>query len=953
MPSHSGQTVSASSLKLWNCSKEWPHSVQAYWYVGIVVVLGWCSGGDRPGPRDALALKPFDCQWYGTMANAMSDQSPTPATQPTTEPTTEPGGAPRTGRWQAFRRAPRAVRWTAWTALVLVLVLLVAAAAVVGVVRRPLPQTEGEVEVPGLSASVEVLRDDHDIPQLYADTDADLMRAQGYVHAQERFFEMDFRRHVTAGRLSEIFGPDTLETDKFIRTMGWRRVAEQEWALLQPATRDALTAYAEGVNAYLAERSPSELAAEYSILGLSGLDYTPEEWEPVDSLAWLKAMAWDLRGNMDAEVDRVLLSLDHTDAQIDQLWPGYPFDEHPPIVEGGGVVDGVFEQNASGNGTRNPRRPAYPPAVVDALERVQERVAAMPDLVGKGRGIGSNSWVVDGEHSATGKPLLANDPHLGISQPGIWMQMGLHCRELSTDCTLDTSGFTFSGVPGVVIGHNADIAWGFTNLGPDVTDLFLEQTEGDDRYVRDGATEPMQVRTETIEVRGEDDVELRVRETVHGPLISDVSSEFATVGANAPTDEPGDRGSGYAVALAWTALDPAPTADAILELNRASNWDEFRVAASDFAVPAQNLVYADREGHIGYQSPGRIPIRRAGNDGTMPVEGWISANDWTGDYIPFDGLPSVLDPEEGFIATANQAVIDEDYPYLLTRDWDYGFRSTRIRDVLLDEGELSVDEMAALQLDTTNPMAATLVPYLLDIGDLPNAYYRNAQRLLRDWDGTSPADSAPAAYFNVVWRNLLDLTFHDDLRARTWPDGGDRWFLVVGRMLSEPADPWWDDAGTDEVETRDDILRAAMIAARDELTRRQARDPHLWQWGRLHTMNLHNATLGESGIGPVERLFNRDGWQVGGGSSIVDATSWDALEGYEVTAAPSMRMVVSLADFDDSRWINLTGVSGHPASSHYSDQTELYVQGETLPWAFSREAVEAAADDRLVLTPAS
>ena len=188
---------------------------------------------------------------------------------------------------------------------------------------------------------------------------------------------------------------------------------------------------------------------------------------------------------------------------------------------------------------------------------------------------------------------------------------------------------------------------------------------------------------------------------------------------------------------------------------------------------------------------------------------------------------------------------------------------------------------------------------------------------------------------------------------RTWPDGGDRWFTVVGRMLTEPAGPWWDDVGTDdEVETRDDILRAAMIAARDEMTRRQARDPQLWTWGRLHRMNLRNATLGESGIAPVERLFNRDGWQVGGGSSIVDATSWNAAEGYEVTAAPSMRMVVSLADFDDSRWINLTGVSGHPASSHYSDQTELYVDGETLPWAYSRDAVEAAAEDRLVLTPA-
>ncbi len=906
---------------------------------------------ERPSQdrRDALALWPFDCQWYGTMGDAMSDQAPTSPPTPAPDPT----APPRTSRWQAFKQAPRAVRWTAWTAVGIVVVLLLLAAAVVGVVRRPLPQTDGEVEVPGLSASVEVVRDGSGIPQVYADTDADLMRAQGYVHAQERFFEMDFRRHMTAGRLSEIFGEDTLETDRFIRTMGWRRVAEEEWALLEPATRDALTAYAEGVNAYIGDREPSELAAEYAILGLTGLDYTPEEWEPVDSLAWLKAMAWDLRGNMDAEVDRVLLSLDHTDDEIAALWPEYPYADHPPIVSGGGVVDGVFEQNATGNATRNPRRPAYPDEVVAALEQVQDRLAGMPELVGKGRGIGSNSWVVDGEHSATGKPLLANDPHLGISQPGIWMQMGLHCREIDADCTLDASGFTFSGVPGVIIGHNADIAWGFTNLGPDVTDLFLEQTEGDDRYVRDGESEPLEVRTETIEVRGADDVELRVRETVHGPLISDVSSEFATVGANAPTDEPGERGSGYAVALAWTALDPAPTADAILNLNRASDWDEFREAAADFTVPAQNMVYADREGHIGYQSPGRIPIRRAGNDGTMPVEGWISANDWTGDYIPFDGLPSVLDPEEGFIVTANQAVVDEDYPYLLTKDWDYGYRSTRLLEALTAEGELSVQEMASLQLDSTNPMAEALVPYLLDIGDLPSPYYRNAQNLLRDWDLTQPADSAPAAYFNVVWRTLLELTFHDELRQRTWPDGGDRWFRVVSGMLTEPAGPWWDDAETDEVETRDDILRRAMIEARDELTRRQARDPRRWTWGHIHTMNLHSSSLGESGIGPVERLFNRDGWQVGGGSAIVDASSWNAVEGYEVTAAPSMRMVVSLADWDDSRWINLTGVSGHPVSSHYSDQTELFVAGETLPWAYSRGAVEAAADDRLVLTPAS
>ncbi|WP_107764585.1 penicillin acylase family protein [Nocardioides terrigena] len=868
----------------------------------------------------------------------MSEQPAPPETDPTW--------------WQTFRAAPRVLRWSAYAVIGIATFVVLLLVVTVAFALRPVPATTGEVEVPGLGAEVEVIRDTHGIAQVYADTDADLLRAQGYVHAQERFFEMDVRRHVTSGRLSELFGEDGLETDKVIRTMGWRRVAEQELAILDTETREALASYAEGVNAYIQSHGPTEMAVEYTLLAATGLSYEPEPWTPVDSLAWLKAMAWDLRGNMTDEVDRVLASLDHTPEEVARLYPEYPYDRHPPIVGSGGVVDGVFEQNASGNATRNPRRPAYSRDMVDALEGVRDAVARVPDLMGRGDGIGSNSWVVDGEHSATGAPLLANDPHLGVSMPGIWLQMGLHCRQITADCTLDSSGFTFSGVPGVIIGHNADIAWGFTNLGPDVTDLYLEKVEGE-TWLQDDEAQPLDIRTETIEVRGAEDFELQIRETAHGPLISDVSQEFSSVGANAPTDEPDPtgRGNGYGVALQWTALEPGTTADAILALNRASNWDEFRAAAADFEVPAQNLVYADREGHIGYQAPGRIPIRKSGNDGRMPAEGWVSANDWTGEFVPFDGLPSVLDPEEGFVVTANQAVIGPDYPYFLTGDWDRGYRSTRIRQVLEEEGELSVDEMTRLQLDSTNPMAATLVPYLLDVEDLPSGYYRDGQELLADWDFSQPADSAAAAYYNVVWSNLLRLTFHDELREDIRPDGGDRWFGVVEQLLEDPAGPWWDDVDTEETESRDDVLRQAMVDARDEMTRRQARDPGQWRWGHLHRLDLRSSTLGESGIAPVERLLNRDGYEVGGGSSIVDATAWDASLGYEVTSAPSMRMVVSLADLDRSRYINLTGVSGHPASSHYADQTELWVAGDYLPWAFSRAAVEEAGEDSMTLVP--
>ncbi len=877
------------------------------------------------------------------MTATMSEQPAPTASGPT-------GSGPSGPRewWRTFRGWPGPVRGGAYVAAFLVLLLVVATITVVVLVRRPFPQTTGSVDVPGLHGKVEVVRDEHGIPQLYGDSVDDLMRAQGYVHAQERFFEMDVRRHATAGRLAEMFGRPALESDEMVRTMGWRRVAERELALVSPSTREALQAYADGVNAYLDTHSPSQIAVEYTVLNAGGLGYRPEPWTPVDSLAWLKAMAWDLRGNMTDEIDRVLALASHSAEQVAELYPSYPYDEHAPIVDQGAVVDGVYEPDATSPGTRNPERPAYTAGERSALAGLRRGLAKLPPLIGHGDGLGSNSWVVDGDHTTTGAPLLANDPHLGVSMPGVWMQMGLHCTTVDQRCPLDVAGFTFSGVPGVIIGHNADIAWGFTNLGPDVSDLYLERVVGD-RWRYDGKLLPLHRRTERIKVAGGDDVVITVRSTRHGPLLSDVSDQLSDVGAQArvPGRPAGER---YAVALQWTALHPAPTADAILELDAATDWDSFRAAAADFAVPAQNLVYADTAGHIGYQAPGRIPIRKSGDDGRLPVAGWRPENDWTGQYVPFAGLPNVLDPKEGFVVTANQAVTGPDYPYLLTSDWDQGYRSQRIRDLLARSGKVSPAEMLSIQADDRNPMAPVLTPYLLDV-DLPGGYYSAGQRLLRGWDFSQPADSAAAAYFNVVWSNLLRLTFHDELPKDLWPDGGDRWFAVVSHLLANPRDPWWDDVSTDRVETRDDILRRAMQDARDELTRREDVDPRRWTWGHLHRLDLHQPALGESGIGPVEWLVNRGPWEVGGGSAAVDATSWDAASSYDVTSAPSMRMLVSLGNLDDSRWINLTGVSGHPFDDHYADQTDLWADGRTLAWPSTSSAVHAAGRDTLTLEP--
>jgi penicillin amidase len=864
-----------------------------------------------------------------------------------------PDDARQPGPVAVFRAWPRGGRWATYVAVALVLVVVAVLVAGVVVVRTAFPQTEGEIRVPGLGAEVEVLRDAQGVPQIYADTTHDLFYAQGFVQAQDRFYEMDVRRHITAGRLSEMLGEDALDTDKFIRTMGWRRVAEEELSLLDPETLTYLEAFSDGVNAYIDSHSPSEMSLEYSVLALNGLDYAPEDWTPADSVAWLKAMSWDLRGNMEDEITRAILAGRHSEADIAELFPPYPYDRHQPIVTQGAVVDGVYEGEATGPGTRKPARPALSGAVSDALVDLERGLDAMPELLGHGKGLGSNGWVVDGEHSTTGRPILANDPHLGVSVPGVWYQMGLHCNEVGDACPFDVAGYTFSGLPGVVIGHNQDIAWGFTNLGPDVTDLYLEKIEGQ-QYEYDGKLRDLELRDETIEVLGrEEPFTFTVRSTRHGPLLSDVSAELSTVGANSPVgDGAPDRGNGYGVALAWTALEPDNTVDAIFGMNAARDWDEFRAAAADFASPSQNMVYADREGHIGYQAPGLIPIRKSGNDGAYPAEGWLPSNDWTGKYVPYDALPSVLDPDAGFVATANQAVVGQDYPYFLGDAWAYGYRSQRIVDLLEQKEKLSVEDMGTIQLDERNGFAPTMVPYLLDVL-MPSDYLGAGQRLLQSWDYDQDADSAAAAYFNAVWKETLRLTFHDDMREAVWPDGGGQWYEVMRGLLADPDSHWWDDSETEtEIETRDDILAAAMAAARDDLVVRQSRRAVDWTWGHHHLLNLENQTVGQSDVGLVRWLFNRGGYQVGGGAEIVNATKWDAAtDSYEVTAAPSMRMVVSMADFDDSRWVNLTGTSGHAFHDNYVDQTELWAEGRTLPWLWSREALEDSAEHTLTLTP--
>jgi penicillin amidase len=847
------------------------------------------------------------------------------------------------------RRIPR---WPIFTAIVLVLALGGLSSVGIATVRTSFPRTSGRLMVPGLKGQVDVLRDSFGVPNIYADNPEDLFLAQGYVQAQDRFFEMDFRRHLAAGRLSELFGKSQLETDAYVRTLGWRRVAEQELALVAPSTRRYLDAYAAGVNAYIEGRTASELSLEYSLLRLQGLQYRPEPWTAADSVAWIKVMAWDLASNLDEESERAIITGKLGAGRAASLFPPYPLDDFAPILRRGDVVGKAFDPSAS-KGSARP----LPDGLSDdqlrrasgALEGVAKINRTIPHVLRSGSGAGatgSNSWAVAGSGTASGHAILSNDPHLSTSIPSIFAQVGLHCRVLSKACPFDVSGFSLASVPGVVIGKNTKIAWGLTTSYVDAQDLFLEDVRGD--TVREGDSYvPLRVITEQIRVRDDQPRTIRIRSSRHGPLLSDVDQRLQQVSASRsdPSVAP------YGVSLSWTALQPGHTMDALLAINQAQNFKEFRAAAALLGAPSQNLLYADTAGNIGYQLAGTVPLRLKGN-GTKPSPGWDSSYGWRG-TVPFAKLPYVENPPSGFLVAANQQVIGAQYPYPLGSAYSYGWRSQEIIDKLHDAPPLTMDDGEQIFYDDTIRFAADLVPILLKI-KVSDPWVVEGQRTLVGWDYSATADSAAAAYFNVVCHNILKLTFRDELPQDLWPSGGDRWYAVLSILIKQPKDPWWDDVNTtDKIETRDDILLAAMINARKEITSLMARDTDEWQWGKLHTVRLQNPTLGTSGIAPIENLFNRGHYPVGGGPAAVNAMGYDDRTGYTVTDGPAMRMLIDLGDLDASRWVNQSGVSGHAFHPHYDDQTELWANQQLWPFVSSQRAVEARSEVRQELLPGS
>ncbi len=784
--------------------------------------------------------------------------------------------------------------------VVLVTLLLIGAT---WFVRRSFPATKGNLQVSGLQSPVRVYRDSWGIPYVYAQNNHDLFFAQGYVHAQDRLWQMDFHRRIGEGKLSEIFGKTTIKTDRFLRTVGLARAAQNDLKVADAETLSVLQAYADGVNAFI-ETHQGNLPLEFTILG-----YKPAPWEPVDTLVWAKVMAWDLSGNWEEELLRARLVQKFGEDSIRVLYPPYPQDA-PYIIP------------PEAHDYANLGAPQ-----LDSVAQVLAKAQRIP--FGTANGLGSNNWVIDGSKSATGQPLLANDPHLGIQMPSIWYEMGLHGGDY------DVVGATFPGAPGVIIGHNARVAWGVTNLGPDVQDIYLEKLNPDNntQYEFAGAWQDLNIFDEQIAVKGQNTPEtLTVRISRHGPLLNDVVEGLA-----------------QPAALQWTAIaQPSQLFRSVLLIDRARDWNSFREALRFWNVPAQNFVYADVEGHIGYQSPGQIPIRAKGQ-GTLPVPGWDGAYEWAG-FIPFDELPSVFDPPTHYIATANNKVVPDSYPYFLGYDWSAPFRAMRITTQIAAKDKLSADDFRDIQADTTSLPAKKIVPLILNLTP-DGVLQERVMAELQKWDYRNEVDSTGGTIYQVFYWRLVQDVFGDELgpeMLKDYLEQENAHHMAVWFLVDQPDNPWWDDTGTPEKETRDDMMSRAFGETIEYLGKQFGDVPDQWTWGRLH-QSTFNHPLGA--VKPLDRIFNRGPIATRGAGFTPFASHFNYNEPFSTTALPSYRQIVDVGNWDQSRSIHTTGQSGLPFHAHFGDMIETWEAVKYHPMLWSEEAVQSHSDDLLTLKP--
>lgn len=791
-----------------------------------------------------------------------------------------------------------AVRSLVWFAGILVLLALIALSEIEHY-RASLPAYDGTVKVAGLSAKVEIIRDAHGIPHIVASSRADAIFGLGYAEAQDRLWQMEFLRRFIQGRLAEMLGSPAVDVDTYTRTLGLYRLAGQSLAGLSPQSRALLDAYAAGVNAYLKTRS-GPLPIEFALMGA-----TPEPWRPIDSAAVLKFMELNLSGDAFGELARAQLAQHLSKQQIEDLFPPSPGEPANPLP---GYFMTIFGH----------------PGQTAARE--------IPDTTA------SNNWVVSGARSVTGSPLLANDPHLGMTIPSIW-----YLAHLASP-GMDIVGAALAGGPGITLGRNRTSAWGMTNTGPDTQDIYLERLDPvhADSYVTPQGPARFGERRETIQVRFGAPVTIIIRTTRHGPVLPGANG---FVKASAP--------KGYVYALAWSALTPEDrTVQALLNMDVARSGGDTVAALQDFLSPMQNIVHAHADGHIGLFLPGRVPVRDAANDslGLVPAQGWDARYDWKG-MIPSEALARIDDPASGQIATANNKTVPEGYAPVLTREWEDPFRFWRIDQLLSATARHSVDSFKAIQLDTHDRYAQDLLPLLLKAGPWPDAQAQRAASLLAKWDTAMDADRPEPLIFSAWERALVRRLIADEL-GKDFPAYWSHHAVLVLNILrnSDGEARWCDDVTTIPREDCTSRIRLALDDALAELDGQYGGDMSQWRWGDAHHVIDEHQPFGQLPV--LAGIFNREAPASGGAFTIRRGDfRFSSTRPYAAVHGSGYRAIYDLAHPDASLYMISTGESGNIYSPYYDDLIPYWTGGRYITIPTAPSAIAAAAKNRLTLQP--
>lgn len=761
-------------------------------------------------------------------------------------------------------------RWLRWGLVglgILVLLPVLAVAVLVGRVWLGQPDLDGDRAVAGLAAETTISRDEMGVVHIRAESETDAFFALGYAHAQDRFFQMEMLRRLAAGRLAELVGPSVAKFDRRMRTLGFARLAKTDVAVLSPDARAVFEAYADGVNAWLETRS-GVAADELALL----LAPEPEPWRVEHSLAWHRLMSLRLTVNWESELKRLQLAEVLTPKQLADLWPDYPADA-----------------------------PISTPDVSPEALQAAAKYAALAN-----KDDGSNGWVVSAALSKTGAPLLANDPHLGLTNPSVW-----HLARIEAP-GLVLAGATAPGVPSVILGHNGHIAWGLTNATTDASDVFIETVDPADatRYLTPEGAKPFEVLPQRISVRFGDDIAFDARATRHGPVISD-ERDLAPEGA--------------ALALSHTGLMPQEgAAETLHRLNRARNMGDIRAAAGAVRSPQQNLFYAGPDG-IALATVAALPVRRSG-DGYMPAQGSAGKHDWAA-LAGSDAMPSTINPARGWAANANNRIAGDDYPLWLGREWGHPGRISRVEELLRDRGPFGPEDLAAMQMDDLSPVARDLLPTMLDLLDrdaLSASQAALAERLAR-WDYRTPVDAAePLIFFSWASAAVIRV-FRDEMG-----EAFDGWHSLraepLGHVLKS-RQVWCDQAETDAKETCGQTLANALADAEAWLTERYGDDPAAWRWGEAHEARFRHMAFGF--IPGLNKLFDIRIPSPGAYETINRAAFRvsNANDPFAQAHGPTLRAVYDLANLDRSRFVIGPGQSGRLFSPNRSDMAELWRDG--------------------------